>query len=158
MIRHLVPCTCGNVAARGNISTSTAIGLGILRHLRWDEAILAQRDASALSDTPSPASQLDSIRERLSAVSAVSMRTKLAQKLRNAAADSLHPLALLKGGGTDTGSDTGTTLKQFLSSYMGAHGKCDIYVTGHSKGGALCSTLALWLADTQGAQSNDGEK
>src|SRR5258708_6836160 len=50
----------------------------------------------------------------------------------------------------DSSSDSGTDLVRFLGDRIdAAAGKVNLYVTGHSKGGALSSTLALWLADTQ---------
>src|SRR5208282_805605 len=48
----------------------------------------------------------------------------------------------------------GIDLRTFLAKTINnAHEPVDIFVTGHSKGGALSSTLALWLADTQGKGS-----
>lgn len=41
------------------------------------------------------------------------------------------------------------TLAQFLKTYSQANGALQIHVTGHSLGGALAPTLALWLADTR---------
>jgi hypothetical protein len=41
------------------------------------------------------------------------------------------------------------TLAQFLMTYSQANGALQIHVTGHSLGGALAPTLALWLADTR---------
>lgn len=41
------------------------------------------------------------------------------------------------------------TLTQFLETYSQANGALQIHVTGHSLGGALAPTLALWLADTR---------
>lgn len=43
----------------------------------------------------------------------------------------------------------GLDLATFLRGVTDA-GEAEIWVTGHSKAGALASTLALWLADTQG--------
>ncbi len=45
---------------------------------------------------------------------------------------------------------TGQTLKAFLKQRVSEAPKSEIYVTGHSKGGALSSTVTLWLTDTQG--------
>ncbi len=45
---------------------------------------------------------------------------------------------------------TGADLQQFLAGAV-VRGADEIVVTGHSKGGALASTLALALAETQGA-------
>lgn len=48
----------------------------------------------------------------------------------------------------------GVTLQQFLRDQTRqAQGKLDVFITGHSKGGALTTALATWLADTQGAES-----
>jgi hypothetical protein len=50
----------------------------------------------------------------------------------------------------------GLNLQSFLKAAMEYDNEAvDIVVTGHSKGGALSSTLALWLADTQGEVSED---
>ncbi len=43
----------------------------------------------------------------------------------------------------------GQTLTAFLTAQSKAHSSLRIDVTGHSLGGALAPTLALWLADTQ---------
>lgn len=56
--------------------------------------------------------------------------------------DPLQPL--LEPGRLDAGVDLRTFLKAAVAQ---AEGEVEIIVTGHSKGGALCSTLALWLAD-----------
>ncbi len=52
----------------------------------------------------------------------------------------------------------GVTLIAFLQAAVeAAHGApLSVTVTGHSKGGALAPTLALWLADTQGPTDDDG--
>ncbi|MGA2410857.1 MAG: hypothetical protein ABSG46_10785 [Candidatus Binataceae bacterium] len=58
----------------------------------------------------------------------------------------------------------GVTLIELLAALIAeraakASPKLQIYVTGHSKGGTLSSTLALWLADTQsGAAGNWSNK
>lgn len=51
----------------------------------------------------------------------------------------------------------GVTLIAFLQAAVAAAdgARVRVTVTGHSKGGALAPTLALWLADTQGAATND---
>jgi len=46
----------------------------------------------------------------------------------------------------------GKTILQFLNEKIGSEGKAEICVTGHSKGGALSSTMALWLKDIQGVE------
>jgi hypothetical protein len=47
----------------------------------------------------------------------------------------------------------GIDLHSFLATEIDKADNPEIYVTGHSKGAALSSTLALWLADTQGEQN-----
>lgn len=42
------------------------------------------------------------------------------------------------------------TILEFLNSELGQEGKGDICITGHSLGGALSPTMALWLKDIQG--------
>jgi Lipase (class 3) len=43
------------------------------------------------------------------------------------------------------------TLLEFLKGFVaGVPAPVDVYVVGHSKGGALAAALALWLVDTQG--------
>ncbi|MFC1503338.1 hypothetical protein ACFL53_03160 [Pseudomonadota bacterium] len=44
------------------------------------------------------------------------------------------------------------TILQFLNEKIGSEDKAKICVTGHSKGGALSSTMALWLKDIQGVK------
>ena len=51
------------------------------------------------------------------------------------------------------------TLLEFLKDFVvGTAAPVNIYVVGHSKGGALAAALALWLADTQsGAAPNQDQ-
>jgi len=53
----------------------------------------------------------------------------------------------------------GVDLRTFLASAVKQAGaSLDIVVTGHSKGGGLASTVALWLADTQGTNVAQAEQ
>jgi Lipase (class 3) len=49
------------------------------------------------------------------------------------------------------------TLTQFLKAYSQGNGPLEIHVTGHSLGGALAPTLALWLADTRSDWDASGQ-
>ena len=50
-----------------------------------------------------------------------------------------------------TGSDPGVDLASFLHDMIpGDGGAIEVHVTGHSKGAAMATAVALWLADTQG--------
>ena len=66
---------------------------------------------------------------------------------------SLHVLALLeKDAWVSARLEHGNDLLSFLKAAVAsASGRVDLVVTGHSKGGALAPTLALWLAETQGS-------
>ena len=71
---------------------------------------------------------------------------------------SFNALKFLAGGEKLRASLTpGVTLVAFLQAAVAsAEGApVRVVVTGHSKGGALAPTLALWLADTQGDAAND---
>jgi hypothetical protein len=49
-----------------------------------------------------------------------------------------------------------TTLVEFLKNYVGsASAPVKVWVVGHSKGGALASALALWLAEWRGANAGN---
>jgi hypothetical protein len=53
----------------------------------------------------------------------------------------------------------GVDLRTFLAAAVKQAGDAlDIVVTGHSKGGGLASTVALWLADTQGTKVVETEQ
>jgi hypothetical protein len=52
--------------------------------------------------------------------------------------------------------EPGVPLLRFLAAAVAAaDGPVDVVVTGHSKGGALASSLALWLAETRGTLDVD---
>ncbi len=71
---------------------------------------------------------------------------------------SFNALRFLAGGARLRESlAPGVTLVAFLQAAVtaGDGAPVRVTVTGHSKGGALAPTLALWLADTQGPPAND---
>jgi hypothetical protein len=70
------------------------------------------------------------------------------------------PLQLVLGGTQVQQSFAGgVTLQDFLRALTAsATEPLDVYVTGHSKGGALCVALATWLADTQGVDPPSAEQ
>jgi hypothetical protein len=70
------------------------------------------------------------------------------------AGEFLDPVRVVPGVASAISSiSSGITLQQFLRDQTAsADGHVDIYVTGHSKGGALCTALAAWLVDTQGQE------
>lgn len=55
---------------------------------------------------------------------------------------------------TMTSEDDGRNLSQVLTSIAGAGG-IDLFITGHSLGGALATVLGLYLADTAGSWGAD---
>jgi hypothetical protein len=69
----------------------------------------------------------------------------------NALVERYSTLAFAILGVTTAHPGPGVTLLEFLREANDrTHGDLDVLVTGHSKGGGLASTVALWLADTQG--------
>jgi hypothetical protein len=69
----------------------------------------------------------------------------------------LDTLALLdRDAGLHSEGGTGVDLLSFLAAQVEqADDDVEISVAGHSKGGGLASTIALWLADTQGTSFVD---
>ena len=56
-------------------------------------------------------------------------------------------------------SSSAKTLVEFLREFVANEtAPVNIYVIGHSKGGALAPALALWLADTQGMVATDPDR
>jgi len=161
MVSHQVDWPYGDPAATegSKISASSAYGLGILQHLRWNATATGVAPSAAALEPPAQSNSLEdlihTVRLRLSSLAAAATgQTFEAQVKELGAAKNFDPLALLKQ--TDADAGAGISLKQFLRSRAAA--KLDVSVTGHSKGGALCSTVALWLADTQGAQTQASEE
>jgi len=74
---------------------------------------------------------------------------------RHRARLSFDLLRFLEGGSRLRAAlQSGHDLRSFLAGAVSqASGAVDLVVTGHSKGGALAPTLALWLVDTQGEDS-----
>jgi hypothetical protein len=64
--------------------------------------------------------------------------------------------SLLRADGPS--GQTGVELLPFLAAAVEKDHKIDVVVTGHSKGGALAPTLALWLAETQGPGAATNER
>ncbi len=81
------------------------------------------------------------------------------ERLNGLLSQHFDPLALMAAAiEEEAGSAAGLDLRSFLAEKVKTE-RYDIYVTGHSKGAALSSTLALWLADTQGSDSvSEGDR
>jgi hypothetical protein len=198
LVTRQVPLAYGGSGDGAAISFSSALGLSILQHMRWEpeeagtdfwqkvaatgqtlltaaaaplqpltEALREplRRLRNDLVDSARAASQLipgltDSsfaawaatMEAHHSSPAALKALGAFDEALKNLKGVDLDPLRLVRGT-TDVQQSfaTGTSLQQFLAGVV-AHtaAPVDVYVTGHSKGGALCTTLALWLADTQG--------
>ncbi len=65
-------------------------------------------------------------------------------------------LAILQTMVPASGPVPGKTLSEFLAAEALAHPGLSLEVTGHSLGGALAPTLALWLADTRASWDPSG--
>ncbi len=157
MVTHQVPWAYGNPASIKNakISASSALGLGILQHLRWDDAVL--KAPLPATRPASPDGWLQAVHARLQSSTAASALQKITSNFSNAQPENFDPLSLLQEL-PETQPANGTDLKGFLRDHVKKYPDAKIYVTGHSKGGALSPTLALWLADTRGPQADKAEE
>lgn len=187
--------------AGARISFSSAFGLSILQHLRWEppepksasglwhalgEAVTSslsgaslrltqrlepvtgdavrtlrgriQSSLGVLTDWNQEAipdrldDRLEVLYERHAALRASPFGRALDEALDRLEETPLDPLRLVLGGAALRRMfASGASLQSFLKEAVSdAEAPVEIVVTGHSKGGALSSTLALWLADTQG--------
>jgi hypothetical protein len=164
MVTHRFPWAYGDPASIRNasISASGALGLGILQHLRWDDAVLdgapaAAATAASLISPTLPNEWFKAVQSRLQSSTAASLLQTITSNFSNAKTGSLDLHSLLQKEQEDEPA-AGTDLKDFLRTHVASHTDCEVFVTGHSKGGALSSTLALWLADTRGPQADPGEQ
>jgi ubiquinone biosynthesis protein len=150
MVARQVEWAYGKDTGGAKISLSTALGLQVLQHLRWEEgtSMVAAEQQGTIPD--SAEAWTHAIRARLLSESVTGILQGLEEKLRPLAGANFDASSLFRrfeGHTSSPGSDLRSFLKQQVASSPGA---VEIFVTGHSKGGALSSTLALWLADTQG--------
>jgi hypothetical protein len=142
------------------ISASTALSLSILQHLRWEDSKSggpALAAATAPAGSP-PASSLEAwveaIIARLSASAPNEALGTILPSLANFTNPDFNPITLLETEGAKSEPQDGKDLRTFLRDHVAAHPGAEIIVTGHSKGGALSTTLALSLADTRGPQTD----
>ncbi len=113
----------------------------------------ALQSLGGLAQLMKPASlkeSIDAMRERLSSQTVRDAREALARTLERS--PRLDPLGLMMSDiELQQAFGSGIDLREFLKTEIAqSEGPVEVYVTGHSKGGALSSTLALWLAETQG--------
>jgi hypothetical protein len=149
MVARQVRWPYGKSTSTAHISLSTALGLRVLQHLRWDEG--ASRLPIEHQETIPNSSDgwTRAIGVRLLDYSLTDTLQGLDQKLQRIAEENFDPLSLF-GRITELAPGPGSDLLTFLKEQVARSPRVNICVTGHSKGGALSSTLGLWLADTQG--------
>ena len=166
----------GSQSVGADISLSTALGLSILQHLRstpldnsssapepqsqitWLESLrtLASRwfrmGTRASDGFNSLAELLAAAKVKQAERASISALKTLVNEQNRLLPERLDPLTLLNEERPHSLSAPGIDIRTYLRGAISqAAQPIDIYVTGHSKGGALSSTFALWLADTQGA-------
>jgi len=92
------------------------------------------------------------LRQQRSSLSAQRVLQVLDESLQHLEGTRLDPLQLIVDATKlEQELAAGVTLQRFLAAAVAeAKAPVEVCVTGHSKGGALSPTLALWLADTQG--------
>jgi hypothetical protein len=113
----------------------------------------ALQSLGGLAQLMKPASlkeSIDAMRERLSSQTVRDAREALARTLERS--PRLDPLGLMMSDiELQQAFGSGIDLREFLKTEIAqSEGPVEVHVTGHSKGGGLSSTLALWLAETQG--------
>jgi hypothetical protein len=163
IIRFRVPWPYDDAAkaAGAMISESTALGISILQNLKWSESEITAQPAvnppaAAAQETtgdqaaPSLASWAQSIKARRANSGAANSLESALPGLEDFSNGTFNPISILGRGAASSQPADGETLLSFLTRHVGAYRGAEVIVTGHSKGGALCSTLALWLADTRG--------
>ena len=156
MVTHRFPWAYGQ-ARRGfadakHLRASGELGLGILQSLRWDEAEVRAVALPAVTTLASLDNLYETECARLKSITPLAILKTIISKLRLPNMVNLARLNLVP----DTQPPGGTDLKGFLRSYLSTHPKAEICVTGHSMGGAMSPTLALWLADTRGTPKRSG--
>jgi hypothetical protein len=168
--------------AGAEISFSTALSLNILQHLRSappQQSIVRDVEdfvAGAVTSPPAAMPPPERLRGLLSLMpegdahflskSLEDLNTRLpfqvpgtnrnawdeaAQRLRSQEGD--VSAIIMRLVAEEENFLVGIDLRSFLASKIAGVESAEIYVTGHSKGAALSSTLALWLADTQGMEN-----
>src|SRR5713101_5560204 len=113
----------------------------------------ALQSLGGLAQLMKPASlkeSIDAMRERSSSQTAHDAREALSRILERS--PRLDPLGLMMSDiEMQQAFGSGIDLREFLKTVIAqSEGPVEVHVTGHSKGGAVSSTLALWLAETQG--------
>ncbi len=150
MVARQVGWAYGKGIGAANISLSTALGLRVLQHLHWEEGTSTVAAEQQGTIPNSPEAWTRAIRARLSCQSVTDLLQGLEETLQLLAGANFDPLSLFRRIEGQTGGP-GSDLRNFLKQQVASSPEgMNICVTGHSKGGALSTTLALWLADTQG--------
>lgn len=133
MVAHPRPWAGGDRGAC--ISASTDLGLAVLRHLRWDPSVL-KSGASV--------NWIERLEHRLRLLDLKALG-RTAEERTKALAGGSPDQPMGRGLGVEEQPAGGTSLEDFVRAHLQVHPSARINVTGHSKGGALSSTLALWL-------------
>ena len=144
--------------ARGDgdaaISASTALGLSKLQTMRsprvaLDPAVAARRPAAARNALEDQIDRIASAWERFAQAPTAWAQDHL-NRLRSAV--TLPWMDLRFRSAPAAPDETGLDLLSLLAAEArAAAGPLDVVVTGHSKGGALASALALWLKELLGS-------
>ena len=179
-VSKTVPWPYGAPTAGAEISVSTALNLCILKHLRSDvvepsspaekvsrafrpdtirrfvSRSLAGGITRPLDGLVKPlalAEWIDAAKRKQSETASSPEIQTLMNESNRLLPEHCDPLSLLIDGASHASSAPGIDLLGFLRNVVRESRRpVQIYVTGHSKGGALSSTVALWLADTQGGE------
>lgn len=139
------------------VSFSTALGLSIIRNLRGEIPPAVQTASEGGGEIvrwrlPSLGTWLSARLASLASDAVKSVRAKVDAALHDVNGGHLDPLeVLMEATALQEKLGHGTTLKEFLAGHVASSATpVRIDVTGHSKGGALCLAVGLWLAETRG--------
>lgn len=151
-----VPWPYARTADRVAVSASTALGLSKLQTMRSPR--LAPEATTAADGRP--AGTCDALERQLAAIAAgwnrfveepsAWLEDRVVDRLKTAVG--LPWMDLRPRPPAPAGNDDTQDLPSFLTEVARAtDDPLDVTVTGHSKGGALASTVALWLKDALGS-------
>ena len=146
-----VPWPYARAGDRAAVSASTALGLSKLQAMR-SRRVPADGSPGADPAAPAPGSLDEHIAaiaagwQRFAEAPSAWLEDRVVDRLRTAV--SLPWMDLRPRAPSPATADAGLDLLSFLAEEAERQReRLDVTVTGHSKGGALASTVALWLKD-----------
>jgi Lipase (class 3) len=160
----------GGAGSGATITHSTAYGLKILQQLKAEPGPPSDTGQSVkeIEDAAALAAKAVFVYQLLEAIfrgvhhedlaGLVATVKTLIENIVEARQDFAQQEAVAFGeaAASQPAAPAATTLIEFLKNYVGsANAPVKVWVVGHSKGGALAPALALWLAESRGANTGN---